>query len=184
MNIKTLALILSIVALPIAPDLRSQDEARDSAKSPARLVKLRDSWQAARKRALDPIDKTYEGALKKMMSDFTRAGDLESAVAVRTELQKLSKPVAEVEKGAPDTLTIVKAVYGSDEQRAAGKGDNVTDKVRKQIKDGKISVKVHRDIFGDPNPFGQKTLAIEYMKKGSKKIWTKEVPSNEHLSLP
>lgn len=184
MNIKYIALILSMVALPLVSELRSQDEAKDSVKSPASLLKLRDSWQAARKRALDPIDKQYEGALKKMLVDFTRAGDLDSAVAVKTELEKLHKPVAEIEEGAPVSLTIIKAVFGSDEQRDAGKGDDVTAKVRGLIKEGKISVKVHRDIFGDPNPFGPKTLAVEYMKKGSKKILIKEVPVNELLTLP
>lgn len=184
MNMKTIAIILSVVALPLVPELRSEDKAEDSAKGPASLLKLRDSWQAARTRALDPIDKKYEDALEKMMSDFTRAGDLDSAVAVRTELEKLRKPVAEIEEGAPDSLTIVRAIYGSDEQREVGKGDDVTDTVRELIKEGKISVKVHRDIFGDPNPFGAKTLAIEYMEKGSKKIRIKKVPSNEHLTLP
>ncbi len=188
MNIKYFALILSMAVLPLAQKLHSQEKAgepaTDSKKNPAELVKLRESWQAARKRALEPVDRKYETALKKMLSDFSRAGDLDSALAVRAELEGFRKADAEIEKEPPKVLMIVKAVYGSDEQRAAGKGNDVTEKLKMLIKEGKISVKVHRDIFGDPNPYGPKTLAVQYLKAGSLEVLTKEVPANEQLTLP
>ena len=75
---------------------------------PDKLTQLRASWQHARQKATDPIDQKYRQELERMMAALTKAGDLNGAIAVRTELETLipSKatpppPVASPEKELP-----------------------------------------------------------------------------------
>lgn len=59
-------------------------------QEPEKLASLRSSWQRARDQAIQPVDVKYRVALEQMMDSFTKAGDLNSALAVRTELEKLN----------------------------------------------------------------------------------------------
>jgi hypothetical protein len=62
-------------------------------QEPEKLTNLRSSWQRARDQATQPLDTKYRTALQQMMDSFTKAGDLNSALAVKSELEKLD-PVA------------------------------------------------------------------------------------------
>lgn len=56
---------------------------------PTDLVSLRESWQRARTSAITPIDKKFEDALIAMKDRYTKAGDLQAAIAVDAELNRL-----------------------------------------------------------------------------------------------
>ena len=69
------------------------------AAEPEKLTKLRESYQAAISKATAPIQKTYTTELEKLKSEFTKVGDLESALAVDAELKvsaQRSNPTAAV----------------------------------------------------------------------------------------
>lgn len=61
-----------------------------NAANPPELTSLRDSWQNARKRATDPVDRKYLEALKAMKEQFVKSGKLEEALAVDAEIKKIS----------------------------------------------------------------------------------------------
>jgi hypothetical protein len=54
---------------------------------PAELVKLRVAWQRSVSQVTAPLNDRYCGALVKMKTDFTRAGNLEDALAVDAEIK-------------------------------------------------------------------------------------------------
>ena len=60
------------------------------AEEPEDLGRLRDSWTRARAQATSPIDKKYADALSLLKVRFTKEGNLEAALAVDTELKKLT----------------------------------------------------------------------------------------------
>ena len=78
-----LPIVISIIA--IALGAHSQE--------PEKLSNLRSSWQRAREQATQPLDTKYRTALQQLMDSFTKAGDLNSALAVKSELEKVA-PVA------------------------------------------------------------------------------------------
>ena len=55
------------------------------------LTSLRNSWSKTRQQALKPIDAKYVAALQSLKDKFTKSGNLESAIQVDQELQKLLK---------------------------------------------------------------------------------------------
>jgi len=64
---------------------------------PEKLVALKDSYQAAINRATTPITKTYLVELEKLKTEYTKKGDLASAIAVDDEL----KPLAALQASPP-----------------------------------------------------------------------------------
>ena len=69
------------------------------ATEPERLTKLRSSYEAAIQRANSPIIKTYISELEKLKIESTKAGRLEDALAIDSEIKKLqglSNPATEV----------------------------------------------------------------------------------------
>jgi hypothetical protein len=60
------------------------------AAEPDKLTKLRDSYEAAMSKATAPIQKTYVAELEKLKIEFTKAGNLEFALAVDAELKTLT----------------------------------------------------------------------------------------------
>jgi hypothetical protein len=75
----------------------------DDAKAPKELLSLKESWTRARKQATEPIDKKFEDALTAMKQRFTKAGDLEAALAVDSELKALASPTTTVAETLPTT---------------------------------------------------------------------------------
>lgn len=75
-----LPILISLVAVAISAN----------SQEPEKLVNLRSSWQRARDQATQPLDTKYRTALQQMMESFTKAGDLNSALAVKAELEKLA----------------------------------------------------------------------------------------------
>ena len=61
------------------------DEAK--AKPPAKLERIQDNYHAAVSRAVSPLTKAYLSELQKLKTEFTKAGDLESAIAVDNEIK-------------------------------------------------------------------------------------------------
>lgn len=75
---------------------------------PEKLTKLRGNYESAMTKATAPIQKTYISELEKLKIEFTKSGDLESALAVDAELKTMSTqpgvPTAE-NKGTPKPAT-------------------------------------------------------------------------------
>jgi len=67
-------------------------------QEPEKLANLRSSWQRARDQATQPLDTKYRTALQQLMNSFTKAGDLNSAVAVKAELEKLTPAASDTSK--------------------------------------------------------------------------------------
>lgn len=68
---------------------------------PEELLDLRGSFERARTAALEPLEKKYTDALTAMKDRFTKRGDLQGALAVQTELNRLqpTSPAPKVEDG-------------------------------------------------------------------------------------
>ncbi len=58
---------------------------------PAKLVKIRADWQRSVNRITAPLNKKYREELEKMKLEFTRANNLEDAIAVDTEIKNLDE---------------------------------------------------------------------------------------------
>lgn len=59
------------------------------AAEPAQISMLRKSWEQARARAAQPVDESYLRELQKLLDTFTKAGQLEDAMAVKNESQSV-----------------------------------------------------------------------------------------------
>jgi hypothetical protein len=79
--------IIAIVTLALTGALMAQEGRKRT--EPADLASLRKDWQVARDRATDSIDTKYVRALEAMKQRYTKAGELQSALAVEAELQLL-----------------------------------------------------------------------------------------------
>ena len=64
------------------------------AAEPMQISMLRKSWQQARARAAQPIDESYLRDLHKLLDTFTKAGQLEDAMAVKNESQSVVEDAA------------------------------------------------------------------------------------------
>lgn len=64
------------------------------AAEPAQISMLRKSWEQARARAAQPIDESYLRELQKLLDTFTKAGQLEDAMAVKAESQSVVEDAA------------------------------------------------------------------------------------------
>lgn len=73
---------LTIVFTFIATTLQSAE--------PEKLARLRISYESAITKAITPIQKTYLAELEKLKLEFTKAGNLEAAIAVDAEMKKRS----------------------------------------------------------------------------------------------
>ncbi len=65
------------------------------AAEPEKITKLRGSYESAMSKATAPIQKTYVAELEKLKIEFTRAGNLEGALAVDAEIKSLEKKPTE-----------------------------------------------------------------------------------------
>lgn len=61
---------------------------------PTQISMLRKSWEQARARAAQPIDESYLRELHKLLDTFTKAGQLEDAMAVKNESQSVVEDAA------------------------------------------------------------------------------------------
>jgi hypothetical protein len=55
------------------------------------LGRLQKSYDEAKKRALDPVQTTYQTELQKLMEQRTKAGKLDAALEVKAELERLAE---------------------------------------------------------------------------------------------
>ena len=71
---------------------------------PEKLTKLRGSYESAMTKATAPIQKTYVAELQKLKIEFTKAGNLEGALAIDAEIKSLEKTPAETANAEMDTV--------------------------------------------------------------------------------
>ena len=84
-----------IFSLGLAFNVQGEDT-----QLPERAQKLRDSYTAAVERATTPLTKTYLTELQRLKAEQTKAGDLKGALAIESEINRLSPPTATTQ-GAP-----------------------------------------------------------------------------------
>jgi len=68
--------------------------AQDTAAVPEKLQSLKTSYEAAVQRATAPLTKTYIQELQKLKTEYTKAGNLQAAVAADALLKSASDPAA------------------------------------------------------------------------------------------
>jgi hypothetical protein len=86
-RMKTIAILMLMAAAAVAGDV------------PADLERLRTSWNEARQRALEPIDRKYLAALESLKARLTREGKLEDAVMVGAEAETVANHLADADMG-------------------------------------------------------------------------------------
>jgi hypothetical protein len=82
----------AFILISLQPQLSAQPAAAE------KLSKLSQSYEAASERALAPLRQTYLAELAKLKTEYTKAGDLDSALAVDAVMKQLNPT-------APATLT-------------------------------------------------------------------------------
>lgn len=87
--------------------------AQEPPTEPKDLTSLRASWTRARSQATDPIDRKYVDALAAMKLKLTKAGDLNGALVVEAELQKLAPGSSDSHGLKPSAATKFVFVEGS-----------------------------------------------------------------------
>jgi hypothetical protein len=83
----TTLLLVSVASLSVTSAFAQTDSARELKQ----LAEQRDASVAA---AIAPINRKYTDSLKMLLGKATRAGDLDTALKVRTELEKYGVKVA------------------------------------------------------------------------------------------
>ncbi len=74
-------------------------------------------------------------------------------------------------------FTLISATYGSGGTRV-----DVLKQVNKNIKDSRLNMTVNKDTLGDPIPYYQKYLSIEYRYQG--KRFKKDFHEGANVTLP
>lgn len=67
---------------------------QDTGNLPERVLTLKSTYKSAVAKAIEPLNRTFAGELAKLKTDYTKAGNLEAAVAVDGLLQALAAPGA------------------------------------------------------------------------------------------
>lgn len=80
---------------------------------PKRLTQTRERWLTVRNRKLGPVDSTYEKELKKLLTEFTKQGRLEDAIAVREEVKTFRSTVNVHNTGPSDADQVIKQLVAS-----------------------------------------------------------------------
>ena len=98
------------------------------------------------------LNNKYRAALQTMQLNYTKQGDLEAALAVKNEIEKLPVIGVEVQKIADTSvfsrnLRIFEATYGS-----GGTRINVKPKIEGAIREDKLDVILNKELLGDPIP--------------------------------
>jgi hypothetical protein len=82
----------------------------------------------------------------------------------------------------PADLTILKAEYGAFAAASDPESVDVTDAVKKMVKQGTLRIPASNDLAGDPAANVEKDMRIEFMDGGEHK--TRTVPEGQLLELP
>lgn len=87
----------------------------DSPRLPEDAVELKQAYEAAREKALKPIEETYEKELNRLLEQHTKSGNVDEATAIRAELASLTRVEAPSRKAievvTADMLANSKVIY-------------------------------------------------------------------------
>ncbi len=141
---------------------------------------------------LHTLAKRYDGLLEKLQRTYTQQNQIEAALEVKKERERIAADYPPVEGDVSSlvpqptvkapvptfALRIVSAKYG-----ANGKFVDVTSILEKQVKEkGKVAVKASNTLKGDPISGVVKKLIVEYQYQGRNQ--TAEVEEGQTLTLP
>jgi hypothetical protein len=94
-NILILPILLACIATPMAREPEGSE-----AKLPSDALRLKQTYQQATERAVQPLRERYASDLKRLLDSYTRSGKLAEAVAIKSELGSVAKlPVTESAAG-------------------------------------------------------------------------------------
>ncbi|MEK7950228.1 hypothetical protein [Luteolibacter soli] len=123
--------------------------------------------------------------LKRMVEDLTKKGEVDQALLVKKEMDKVASRVKSMQQGgtlvggkprpAPK-VTILKATYANGDLSA-----DVTRKVAELVANGKDFSANPTDLGADPKPNHGKHLQIIYTKDGTK--WEQNRGENERILI-
>lgn len=93
-------MLRNLIASAIMISASSALVAQTAPPLPKDAESLRKAYHDARQRALQPLDVKYKAELEKLLAAHTKAGHLDDALAIRTELDSLTAndPTSAVEK--------------------------------------------------------------------------------------
>lgn len=107
---------LTLLFMALAITLSAQTPAE-----PVELTSLRQSWQRATKQATGPLDKRYQESLLALKLRLTKEGKLTEALAVESELKKLTE--ADDESGITGKKIAVDGILGTWSWNSGDKSD-------------------------------------------------------------
>ena len=141
-----------------------------AAEEPRELVRLRDSYHHSVEGLIKPLKTRYIRDLTSLKKRLSSEGDLEGALLVEDEIDRTEA-----------RFVIVKATWGSSRKQT-----DVTEVLRKQIKDQKLKIKAGKgnmnQLLGNPDTGQIKTLTVEYIHNGKPK--SKTFRQSTRVSLP
>jgi hypothetical protein len=166
------------------PPLVKPEPAPAKAPDPARLVELRTQYQSAIHRIVEPLDKSYMDTLAALQRQFSKNGDLENALAVRREVERMSQSVESNARG-PELIIL------SAQQRDAATKANVVDvtrKVKDQFFSGKpiMGLNAYRDVgsrLSAPPPRRETLIIYTYGGEKKEKIFPERSELNFEKDL-
>lgn len=177
---KLLSLIFSLIALSGVLVCGEDEPKVELSPEMQRAVKYhKDTCAKAREDYLEAVKKSQDllrGRIEREIKNVTRRGDLEEALALKAELERLEQETAPIDiLGNPieklvevpaKGLFIINATYGAGENIV-----DVTEHVRKMVKNNTLEVTAHHSSFNidDPAHKQTKSMTIEYSLDGEKK---------------
>jgi hypothetical protein len=89
MKIQNLLLLHIIHLACVANGIGREKEAAET-KLPGDALRLKQTYQQATERALQPLRERYASDLKRLLDSYTRSGKLAEAVAIKSELDRIA----------------------------------------------------------------------------------------------
>ena len=157
--------------------------AEEGSREPESLSSLRESWKLSTTQEISKINGKYLVALKTMQVKYTKQGDLNAALAVKGEIDKLpvigigGQNITASSVALTKDLKIFEATYGS-----GGTRIDVKKKIEAAIKNSALNAILNKDLLGDPIPYYQKYLHIKYSYKG--KTYVEDYHEGTTLIVP
>ncbi len=77
---------------------------------PPKALKLKESYEAAVQRATSPLTKTYVTELNKLKAEYTKAADLQGAIAIQEEIKRFEAPTQSSPTAMPSNAKRLKSL--------------------------------------------------------------------------
>ena len=105
----------TLIALFLATNAAIAQSPAPKSSEPEDLARLRESWQRAKQQVTAPLDRKYVESLQSLKLRLTKAGNLEHALAVDTELKRIpaDNPATAANSRAVATKSLLPKLRGT-----------------------------------------------------------------------